>query len=224
MIKAIIFDIGGTLVKTDEALLNAIDITLQNNGIELANKEKIVNVLGRSTYIYLKTAVETSYSGQDIDKKIEDCYKSLKSVFPKEVISHFKFFPGVLEALHMLKNKGIKIAIFTGFNRDEIAFFLNELKLSRFFDVTVTVDDVKKPRPCPEGLLLEIEELGVKKDECIYVGDTVADIQMAKNAKVKVVCVKTGAQNNELLEKENPDYFVEDISEMIKVLSNELPK
>jgi|SaaInlLV_10m_DNA_2_1039722.scaffolds.fasta_scaffold27237_2 HAD superfamily hydrolase (TIGR01549 family) len=224
MIKAFIFDIGGTLVKTDDSVLNAIELALKENGLELANKEKVISVLGTSMYMCVKTAVETSYSGQDIDKKIEHCYKSMKNIFPKKVISHFKIFQGVLKGLQQLKNSGIKLALFTGFDKDELNFFLHELKLSEFFDVAVTIDDVKKPRPCPEGLLLEIEELGVKKEECIYVGDTVADIQMAKNAKVNIVCVKTGAQNNELLEKEKPNYFVEDISEMIKLLSNKLLK
>jgi len=62
--------------------------------------------------------------------------------------------------------------------------------------------------------------LGYTKEECIYVGDTVADIQMAKNANMKVVCVKTGIQNNDLLLKESPDYFVDNLHHVVKSLSD----
>ncbi len=218
MIKAFIFDIGGTLVKTDEAVIEAIKLALKENGIKLKNPEKVILVLGKSNYVNIKTAVGVSYSGKDINKKIENCFNSFNNIFPKEVVSSFRLFTGVIKNLHLLKTKGMKLGIFTGFNRDETKFFLKSMGLMQFFDVVVTADDVKKLRPDPEGLLFEIKKLKVSIEECIYVGDAIADIHMAKNANVKVVCVKTGAQDNKLLEAEKPDYFVEDLSEMIKVL------
>jgi pyrophosphatase PpaX len=218
MIKAFIFDIGGTLVKTDDALIYAFQLALKNNGIELKNREKVIHDLGKSNYINIKNAVDHSYSGDDIDKKIENCYNSFKSIFPKDVISHFKLFPGVKSSLQLLKDEGMKLGVFTGFNKDETSFFMEKMGLKKFFDVIVTVDDVKKPRPDPEGLLLEIKKLGVKNEECIYVGDAVADIRMAKNANVKIVCVKTGIQDNKVLEAEKPDYFVENVKEAVKIL------
>ncbi len=217
-VKAIIFDIGGTLVKTDEALIDAVGIALKENNLELKDRRKIEESFGKSAHLIVKTAVEISNSGSNINEKVNACYKSFKLIFPKKVISHFTLFPNVMENLNLLKHKGVKLAVFTGFKRDEAIFVLEKMKLLKFFNEIVTLDDVKTSRPDPEGILLEISRLGVKKEDCIYVGDAIPDIHMAKNAGVRVVCVKTGVQDNPILEAEKPDFFVEDLDEMIKVL------
>ena len=223
MIKAFIFDIGGTLVRTDEAIMNAVELALKDNNVRLRDRRIVINNFAKSNLINVQTAVKVSYSGSNFNKKIEECYKSFKSMFPRKVVSRLKVFPGVVRNLQLLRKRGIKLAVFTALTGEEARFFLTKLKLLKFFDEIVTVDDVKKPRPNPGGLLLEIKRLKVKKEECVYVGDSIADIQMAKKAKVKMVCVKTGVQSNKLLEEENPDYLIEGIPEMMNALSSELP-
>lgn len=218
MIKAVIFDIGGTLVKTDKAILDATEKALAQNGIRLQDRNKVIHSFGKSTHFVIVSAVELSYLGSDIDRKIDQCWQSFKQIFPKKVVKDFTVFPQVEEVLQILKNKGIKIVIFTGFDRKETQFILTKLKLTDYFDFSITKDDVKKARPDPEALFLAVNKLGLAKNECIYVGDTIADIQMARNAKMKMVCVKTGIQDNQLLKKENPNYFVRDTKEMLTIL------
>lgn len=222
MIKAFIFDIGGTLVKTDDAILKAIELSLKENKITFSNKKEVINVLGRSSYINMLTAVRGSYQGVDLDEKINKCFDYYQKIFPLKVASFFSVFSGVVKALRYLKNKGIKLAVFSGFNREEANFILKKLNLLTYFGTIVTKDDVTKLRPDPEPLYIAMKKLGLRKNECIYVGDTMVDIQMARNAKMKMVCVKTGVQDNNLLKKENPDYFVDNLWEMVKVLEKDL--
>ncbi len=220
-VKAIIFDIGGTLVKTDDAIIEAVHLALKENNLKIKDDKIITDAFGKSIHHIVKTAVEASYSckdSKDKSDKLEKCYNSLKQIFPKKVIDKFKLFPKVKEILQLLKEKGIKMGIFTGFNSEEAEFFLQKMGIRKFFDAVVTLDHVKNPRPDPEGLLTEAKELGAEKEECIYVGDAVPDIHMAKNAGIKVVCVKTGVQENSMLEAEEPEYFVEDIDEMVRIL------
>ncbi|MDP3734744.1 MAG: HAD-IA family hydrolase [Nanoarchaeota archaeon] len=216
MIKAFIFDVGGTLVKTDEAILEALTRALREHGIEFKDKEKVVNVFGQGQMKNVQTAVEVSYAGPDREEKIKQCYASFKTVFPLQVISYFQVIPYVLKGLDALKRKGMKLAVLTGFNQDETEFFLDKMRLRQYFDLILSAEDMVKHRPDPQGLLLAVEKLGLKKEECMYVGDTWVDILFARNAVVRVACVKTGAQDHSLLEKEKPDYLVDDFREMIK--------
>jgi len=222
MIKAFIFDIGGVLIKTDKAILDAIELALRKNNIQFIDRYTVAHGLGKNNYINVKTAVKVSYTGKDIKEKVEKCFDAFESIFPHDVTSSFKIFPNVIDTLELLRSKGIKLAVFTGFNRTEAEFLFKRINLSKYFDFIVTVDDVKEPRPHPDALILAADRLNVKINECMYVGDAIADIQMAKNAQMTVVCVKTGVQDNNKLKKENPDYFVEDLSEMIEQLSSEL--
>jgi HAD superfamily hydrolase (TIGR01662 family) len=219
MIKAIIFDIGGTLVRTDVAIMQAIDLALKQNNIKLKKPEAVIHDFGKSTYFNVKTAVEVSYSGSDTEDKIKKCFYAFKQIFPNDVLSSFILFPNTINILKSLKDKGVKLAIFTAFDRKEADFFLKKMKLSKFFHNIITVDDVDELRPHPDALILAAKKLKVKTSECIYVGDTIADIQMAKNAGMEVVCVKTGIQDNKKLVKEHPDYLVRDLNEMMKKLS-----
>jgi phosphoglycolate phosphatase-like HAD superfamily hydrolase len=124
--------------------------------------------------------------------------------------------------LNFLKKKQIKMAIFTGLVRSEAEFLLGKTGLSIFFCFLVTADEVIEPRPHPDALIQAAKRLGVNVDECVYVGDTLLDIEMAKNAKMRVICVKTGPQDKALLKSMNPDYFVEDMSEMLDKIKYEL--
>ncbi len=76
MIKAIIFDIGGTLVRTDNAIISSIEIALREEGIVLKDREIVINGPGRSNQVNVKNAVTSSYSGADLQKKVEDCFES----------------------------------------------------------------------------------------------------------------------------------------------------
>ncbi len=219
MIKAFIFDIGGTLVRTDKAIFHTIKQSLERNGLRLADKDKVISTFGTSMHFIVKTAVELSYSGRDKEGMIKRCYDSYKSFFPKEVASDFVVFPTVIEGLQLLKDKGLKLGIVTGMLREDAIFILEKTDLLQYFDVVVTRDELSNSRPHPEGLLLAMQRLGIKnKNECIYAGDTIVDIQMAKNAHVRVVCLKTGIQDNAHLEKENPDYFADNFSDMVNLL------
>ena len=134
------------------------------------------------------------------------------------VLPVFREFPGTKEALSFLRTRGFRLAVYSGFSRAEALACLSAVRLTEFFSVIVTVDEVSNPRPNPEGLFAAAAKLGCRAGECMYVGDTIADIQMARNAGVPIVCVKTGVQPNEALSVERPEYFVEDLREMLRIL------
>ena len=162
MIKAVIFDIGGVLVKTDVALFEAMKMSLAENDIDLENEQKVIDSFGRSSLYCLETAVKVSYAGSDLEAKLEKCTKSFLDIFPNKVISHFIVFPGVIESLRLLQNKNIRLVCYTGFDKAEADFFLDSMRLREYFETIVTADDVKRLRPDPEALLLAEKNWAVK--------------------------------------------------------------
>ncbi len=216
MIKACIFDIGGTLVKTDRAILVALAQALQQEGIILRNEAAVINVFGQGQLKNVEVAIEQSYSGKDRAQKIKACHQHFQKLFPRSVISHFEILPGVREGLQFLRAKGIKTVVLTGFDRAETTFFLKEMGLRSYFDLVLSAEDMIEHRPNPKGLLVALEKLKLKKEEVLYVGDAWVDIRFARNAGVKVACLKTGAQEVQLLEQEKPDWLVDNFSELIE--------
>ena len=218
MIKGCIFDIGGTLVKTDEALLKAIKMSLRKNGLIPPPDKFIISHFGASSHNNIKKNVERVYSGKNLGYMIKKCYKEYKKIFPKRVIKFFQVFPNAENTLSELKKRNIKIACQTGFSKNEAESILEYFDLMKYFDILITADDVKRFRPHPEAMLLTLKKMGIKRKECFYIGDTIKDIEFAKNSKVKIVCVTTGVQSNKDLEKLEPDFLIDDISEMLKLI------
>jgi phosphoglycolate phosphatase len=216
MIQAVIFDVGGTLVKTDSAILEALRLALLENGVVFTNQMDVVNVFGQGQMKNVRCAVEGSYQGVDINEKVEKCFALFQKLFPSYVMDRFEVIEHVFYGLDELKKKGMKLVVLTGFDRRETTFFLERMGLARYFDLVLCAEDIVMHRPNPRGLLLVVEQMAVKKEEVLYVGDAWVDIQFARNAGVKVACVKTGAQDNALLEQEKPDYLVENFKELVE--------
>lgn len=216
MFRAFVFDVGGTIVKTDEALILAVKKALEENGVKLRSKRPAIESLGISTHFIIEQSVRNSYSGTRIRKKIEDCYNSYKKIFPIRVLSAFRAFPYVKPTLNFISSKG-KISVLTGFNTKECMAILKHVNLM-IFDNYITVTDVKKPRPDKESLILALKRLKVNRNELLYIGDTVADIKMAHNAKVKIACVKTGVQPNNMLSEQKPDYLIDSVADLKQII------
>ncbi|GEM_PF-5428750 len=218
MIKAFIFDVGGTLVKTDEAILEALRLALLENDVVFTNQGEVVNVFGQGQMKNVKTAVLGSYHGGDVDVKVASCFASFQRLFPLSVMDKFVVIDHVLFGLDELRRRGMKLVVLTGFDKRETTFFLERMGLVRYFDLVLSAEDIIFHRPNPQGLVMALGRLSLSPDEVMYVGDAMVDIQFARNAGVCVVCVKTGAQDNVLLEKEKPDYLADDFRGIIEVV------
>jgi phosphoglycolate phosphatase-like HAD superfamily hydrolase len=219
-IRACIFDIGGTLVKTDVALLKAIEMALEANGVNAPSNDVLVASFGTGNYNNIRSAVTAAYHGENADDVVEKCFQTFQRIYPDDFLDVFCLFPNVQSTLIKLVTLKVKLAVQTGFTSREAKLILNQLNLLGFFQAVITIDDVRIPRPAPDALFVTMDRLGVARNECLYVGDTIADIRFAKNAGVVGVCVTTGVQDRALLAAEQPDYMLHDIAEITTLLGN----
>jgi len=112
-------------------------------------------------------------------------------------------FPHVKETLLALKKRGIKLAIATSKDREELDKAIVYNNLSGIFDITCCGKEYKE-KPDPAMLKHMMEKFNAKPDECLMIGDTVIDIQFAANAGIKTIAVTFGAHSAEKLQSANP--------------------
>lgn len=215
MIKLIITDIGGVLVKTDEAIIQCIEKVFQKNHIPLGSKEDLLSAFGVSIFDYVK-----NYLPEEHKDKADFCYNEFKKIYPSKATHLMKVFPGIDDTLSFLKERKIQICVLSCMIKNEVKVNISLLKF-KDFDLIFSLEDYEHKRPLPNGLNMIMKKLNILPNETIYVGDTINDIKMAKNAGVISIAVKTGAQENKQLEQARPDYLLEDFSK-IKEIINEL--
>lgn len=206
--STILFDVDGTLLDTSEYVFGAFNYALAKNGEKLVTKAQVDAVMG--------TALPMCYeifapNGDNI--KLRAFHKE----FQINNAHLSKPFPETLKVLTALKRKKLKLGAVT--NRSNTAHqTLEAANLLKLLDVVITAEDVKNPKPHAEPLLKAISNLGVPKDEVLYVGDTEIDIQTGKNAKIKTAGL-TNSFIGEKMKDFEPDYLLKDLEDLLVIVS-----
>ena len=212
MVRAIIFDLDGTLVDSMEAhFLSFRGAILEHAGIEFTRQDFRL-LFGKLARIIAQEFLESKNLEQDFD--YDAIAEKKHEFFRNKHIQEVKLLPGVEKLLQDLEENNIPMAIASNSPRQNIEAMLKETKIKKYFKVTMAVDEVSKPKPHPEIYLTTAEKLGVKPAECVVVEDSTHGIKTAKNAKMKSKAVLTGGATQQELEAENPTLIVKTLEEL----------
>lgn len=196
MIEAVIFDLDGVIVTTDELHYLAWKQLALEIGITNFTKEDNVRQRGVSRMASLEVVLEKTdriYTEQEkiilANTKNELYVKSLKTLSPQEIL------PGVKEFISYLKSRGIKIAIGSASKNTHV--ILDKIRIKKEFDAISCGLDTTKSKPDPEVFLIAAQKLGISPDKCLVVEDSDAGIIAANAAGMYSLAV--GAAKNNLL-------------------------
>ena len=193
MKKAIIFDLDGTLLNTNLLIKKSFIHTFKKYkpGYTLS-EEELLSFLGPS----LKNTFSRYVEEDQVDELIQ-YYREYNHAHHEDYVT---IYPYVEEMLKYLKALDFPLAVVS----------------TKYFDVIIGENDVKRSKPDPEGILCALKKLNCQ--EGYYVGDNVTDIQAGINAGIKTVGVKWSPKGYALIEKEHPDLLINDYQEFINYI------
>ncbi|WP_432665793.1 HAD family phosphatase [Wukongibacter baidiensis] len=183
-IKAVIFDLDGTLVDS-MWIWKAIDIEyLAKRGHELPEdlQKAIEGKSFTETAIYFKE----TFNLTDTIEEIKEEWNEMASDFYRNRID---LKGGVREFIEMIKSREIKLGLGTSNSRELAIEVLKKHDIYKHFDTIRTSCEVEKGKPHPDVFLKAAEDLNVKPDECIVFEDTYAGVLAAKRAGMRVVAI-----------------------------------
>lgn len=194
MIKAVIFDLDGVLVTTDELHFTAWKALADKLGINDFTKEDNVRQRGVSRMASLEVVLEKTdraFSEEEkltlAEEKNEIYVRSLSSLSETDVLS------GANEFIDYLKSKGIKTAV--GSASKNTPLILEKTKLTNKFDAVSCGLDTTKSKPDPEVFLIAAKKLGVAPCDCVVVEDSDAGIEAAKTGGMYAIAVGAAEHN-----------------------------
>lgn len=214
MLKAIIFDFDYTLGDSTNGIALSINYALEHLGYTQKSLDQIKKTIGLSlkeTYYRL-----TSDSCPD---KAEEFAALFKEKADKVMVDNTELYTGVKYGLEKLKADGYMTAIVTTKFHYRIDQILEKFCANGLIDMIVGAEDVKIEKPDPEGLLWTIQHLGVKKQEILYVGDSLVDAETAARADVRFVAVLTGTTTKAEFEKYQNVYIGQHVSDVFQYIS-----
>ncbi len=197
-IKAVLFDLGGTLVKGQPVsevtgkILKAQGIERSTEEIEQARTAAEKNVdIGELPI--LGEAFWHKWNGHVLNNLgIRDNVPFLAERIAKLwwQYSDVELYPDARETLRLLRQGGLKIGLVTNGLESDVREILSKVGLTGFFDVEIASDTVGKIKPCKEMFLHAITKLGIQPQEVIFVGDSVEhDYRGAKKCGLKALLI-----------------------------------
>lgn len=181
MINTILWDFDGTLLNTNDVILESWQHTYEHYYGRRMPVEHITKCFGEPLLVTMAREFP-DVPPKDSAEVYREFQKDIAYVWAKSI-------PGVFELVEYLKNKGYKQCIVTSRTTESTLRYLSLFEKGYLFDGLVTCDDTDKHKPEPEPILLGLEKMGCAKDEALMVGDGVFDVKCANNAGVKSVLV-----------------------------------
>ena len=211
--KLVIMDLDGTLVDSQEFIVNATTSAFKGEGLEIPEREKILSIIGLSLFEAFRV-LDKELNEKQVKNLISAFKKCYKTFSREQVIS--PLYENAETLLKNLKRKEkLILAIATGKSLNGLLQILKAHKLETFFSKLQT-SDYYPSKPDPTMILVLLEALEIKTNNAIMVGDTDYDIAMAHHAGIKSIGVTWGYHSLSRLKLIKPDAIVNNFVDLEK--------
>lgn len=210
-IKAVLFDLDGTLVDSEYYYYSNWAPILKNEfGLEISYEDWIHDFAGHT----LVNNVHLIREKYGLEVTEEFMWDSTRASYLKSDMRNINLMPYVKELLEYLKSQNVRIALVTSSYRTTVDTVLGNHGLLDYFEFFVTRDSVQNPKPNPEPYLLAVEKLGLDKSDVVAIEDTITGTTSAKSAGLKCIAVsKHEIERSRLVEK--ADILLEGLGELL---------
>jgi HAD superfamily hydrolase (TIGR01549 family) len=196
-IKAVIFDLDGTLVDSNELHVESWDRAFRHFG-KIFTLEELRKQIGKGSDQYLPeflTPEEIERFGKELDRYRSELFKS-------EYLPRVKPFPKVPELFECLRRDGKRIVLASSSKKSEVAYYIELLRIKDLIDSETTAEDVESSKPAPDIFVAALQKFdGVSPNEAIVAGDTRFDIEAARKAGVESIAFLCGGTDEATLRK-----------------------
>jgi len=211
-IDTILFDLDGTLIDTNDIIIQSYQHAFSTHfkGVSLS-KEDIIALIGPP----LRTIFNRFTDQDDLVDKAIQTYLDYYTKHEKEI---FTLYPHVLDVLKQLKKDGFKIGIVTSKFSKSAMPSVEHFELMPYFDTFIALEDVKIPKPDPEGVFLALKRLNATN--AMMIGDNQSDLLAGKQAGILCAGVTWSIKGRDHLQEVAPDYMLESMLDLLEILKS----
>ncbi|MDD2360350.1 MAG: HAD-IA family hydrolase [Syntrophaceticus schinkii] len=204
MLKAILFDLDGTLIDSIPLIRLSFEHTFKHLGLPWGQGE-VLNTIGLPLRDVAKHYAPENY------EEFLAVYAEFQVKTQEKLL---KPFPEAKRTLNHIQEKGYRTGVVTSKRRKATRESLSLTGLDKYLEVVVAVEDAGRPKPNPDSILKALEQLDIPPAKGVYIGDSIYDIITGKNAGVATIGVTWGIAAKDDLKKQQPDFLVDSWKEL----------
>lgn len=208
----LVFDWDGTLINTIDWIVYCLQKAGTDSGFATPEPQAAKDVIG----LCIESAINCLYPEADREQQAAMVSLYTKIYFSKQ-LSRNDFFPGIYAMLTQLKQQGFQLAVATGKTRQGLREALTATDTIELFDITRCADETAS-KPDPKMLFEIMAHTRTPVERTLMIGDSIHDLQMARNANIVSVGVTCGANNAESLLQYDPLMCLQQPTELLNYL------
>lgn len=217
--KVMIFDLDGTLADTIDTITYYCNRALDKFGFAPIDKERYKYLVGNGYKVLVKGMLD-EYNAYE-EKLFNEMAEYYHDDYETDSLYLTKLFDGMEELISTLKQRGIKVAVFSNKPHGAVKDVIDAFFPENTFDVCQGQNGTFPLKPAPDGVIKIMEEMGVTKEETIYVGDTSTDMITGKSAGVFTIGCEWGFRTKDELIETGADLIVKHPLDIIKFLDED---
>jgi phosphoglycolate phosphatase len=195
-LKAVSFDLDGTLLDSTEAIVASFMHTFSALGEAAPPRQRLVNTIGHTLEQQFRMFT---------DRDPHECAAVYRDHYGRAAAENTKLLPGAETSLERLADEGFKLGFATSKRLKYSEMLLEHFGILHYFASRIGPDEVTHPKPHPEAVLKSCADLGVAPGELVFVGDTRFDVLAAQAAGVRCLAVTTGYASRDELRALQPE-------------------
>lgn len=222
-IKMVVLDMAGTTVNEDNLVYKTVQKIINQEGFEVTLDDVLKHGAGKEKHKAIIDVLTACTNEEDVNTVADRAFTKFRIALEKAYDeSDIKAFEGMEAFFGQLRNRDIKVVLNTGYDLKTANKLMDKLnwQVGVQVDALITSDDVVNGRPHPDMIKMAMAQFGISdSSQVLKAGDSEIDIVEGKNSGCGLtVGVLSGAQNREQLETANPDYILQNVTELESIL------
>jgi phosphoglycolate phosphatase len=212
-IRALVFDLDGTLIDSKKDLVLSVNATLKAIGRAELPEDVVASYVGSGAPVLIGRAL----GGSPDSEQLQGALQYFLSHYEQHKLDHTRAYPGIREAL--LELEGTPMAVLTNKPANASVRILEGLGLASFFKVIYGGNSFATKKPDPQGVRAVLRDLHVAAEESAMVGDSEVDVQTARNAGMISAIVNFGFGSHDR-EKYPADVYLDRMEELVPLVAS----
>lgn len=208
-----IFDLDGTLLDTLDDLTAAVNYALRQHGMPEHTRKEVRQMVGNGVRLLMVRAVPDG----DKNPRFDDAFRTFREYYMEHSLDTTRPYDGITELLQTLRRQGKRVAVVSN------KFYAATRELCQHFfadSVEVAIGEHEaegiRKKPAPDTVNEAFRQLGVGRDNAVYVGDSDVDLQTAVNSGLPCISVLWGFRDQTFLEAHGATTFARNPGDILQ--------